>query len=112
MSLDLRKTKVLVTGGSGFLGSHVREELARRGASQILSPRGRETDLRDAAATRALFERERPDLVLHLAASVGGIGANLLHPGTFFRDNMAMGLNVIEEARRAGTAKVVIAGTI
>ncbi|HET8939600.1 MAG TPA: GDP-L-fucose synthase [Polyangiales bacterium] len=112
MSLDLRKTKVLVTGGSGFLGSHVREELARRGASQVVSPRGRDTDLRDPAATRALFERERPDLVLHLAASVGGIGANLLHPGTFFRDNMAMGLNVLEEARRAGTAKVVIAGTI
>lgn len=112
MSLDLRKTKVLVTGGSGFLGTHVREELARRGATQILSPRARETDLRDGAATRALFERERPDLVMHLAASVGGIGANLLHPGTFFRDNMAMGLNVLEEARRVGTAKVVIAGTI
>ena len=112
MSLDLRKTKVLVTGGSGFLGSHVHEELQRRGAREVLSPRSKEHDLRDAAATRALFERERPDLVMHLAASVGGIGANQKHPGTFFRDNMAMGLNVLEEARRAGTAKVVIAGTI
>lgn len=112
MSLELRKTKVLVTGGSGFLGSHVHEELVRRGAREVLSPRSKEHDLRDAAATRALFERERPDLVMHLAASVGGIGANQKHPGTFFRDNMAMGLNVLEEARRAGTAKVVIAGTI
>ena len=112
MSLELRKTKVLVTGGSGFLGSHVHEELVRRGAQEVLCPRSKEHDLRDAAATRALFERERPDLVMHLAASVGGIGANQKHPGTFFRDNMAMGLNVLEEARRAGTSKVVIAGTI
>jgi GDP-L-fucose synthase len=59
-----------------------------------------------------LFETERPDLVMHLAAKVGGIGANQKLPGTFFRDNMAMGLNVLEEARRAGTPKVVIAGTI
>jgi len=112
MSLELRKTKVLVTGGSGFLGSHVHEELVRRGAREVVCPRSKEHDLRDPAATRALFERERPDLVMHLAASVGGIGANQKHPGTFFRDNMAMGLNVLEEARRVGTAKVVIAGTI
>lgn len=112
MALDLRKSKVLVTGGSGFLGSHVHEELARRAAREVVCPRSKDYDLRDATATRTLFERERPDLVMHLAASVGGIGANQKHPGTFFRDNMAMGLNVLEEARRAGTAKVVIAGTI
>ncbi len=112
MGIDLHRGKVLVTGGSGFLGGHVQAELRRRGATTIVSPRAAQVDLTDAAATFALFDRERPDLVLHLAAKVGGIGANLKHPGTFFRDNMAMGLNVLEAARRAGTSKVVVAGTI
>jgi GDP-L-fucose synthase len=112
MSVDLSRSKILLTGGSGFLGSHVREALLERGAAAVAAPRAAEADLTNAEATRALFERERPDLVMHLAAKVGGIGANLKHPGTFFRDNMAMGLNVLEEARRIGTQKVVIAGTI
>ena len=86
----------LVTGGAGFLGHHVVEALRARGATQVVVPRSREHDLTDAAATRRLFEAVRPELVIHLAARVGGIGANRRHGGTFFRDNMAMGLNVLE----------------
>lgn len=102
----------MVTGGSGFLGSHVVEALRRRGAGEVIVPRSAEFDLTDPQATRAMFARHAPDVVMHLAAKVGGIGANRKHPGTFFRDNMAMGLHVLEEARRAGTRKVVVAGTI
>jgi GDP-L-fucose synthase len=104
--------RVLVTGGSGFLGSHVVEVLRARGASSVVVPRSRDYDLTDAGATRRLFADVRPEVVFHLAAKVGGIEANRRQPGTFFRDNMAMGVNVLEEARRAETKKVVIAGTV
>ncbi len=104
--------RVMVTGGSGFLGSHVVDELRARGATDVFVPRSGQYDLTDAHATRKLFDEERPDLVVHLAAKVGGIGANRKHPGTFFRDNMAMGLNVLEASRALGTRKVVVAGTI
>lgn len=112
MAFELGGKRVLVTGGAGFLGSHVQEALRAAGATDIVAPRSREVDLTDRLATRRLFESQRPDLVLHLAAKVGGIGANQKHPGTFFRDNLAMGFNVLEEARLAGTEKVVVAGTI
>jgi GDP-L-fucose synthase len=112
MALELRSSKVLVTGGGGFLGTHVIEQLEREGATEIFAPRSAEYDLTNQAETRRLFESYRPDLVFHLAARVGGIFANQKSPGTFFHDNMAMGLHVLEEARRAGTKKVVIAGTI
>jgi GDP-L-fucose synthase len=112
MAKKLEGQRIVVTGGAGFLGGEVVDELRRRGATEIIVPRSREYDLTDASRVRALFADARPDLVLHLAAKVGGIGANRRSPGTFFRDNMAMGLHVLEEARRAGTPKVVVAGTI
>ena len=103
---------ILVTGGAGFLGSHLVAALRARGAKSIVCPRSSECDLRDPAATLRLFEQVRPELVFHLAARVGGIGVNHRHPGTFFRDNMAMGLAVLEAARATGVRKAVIAGTI
>ncbi len=112
MKTGFEHRRVLVTGGSGFLGSQVVVELRARGVTDIVVPRSSRSDLTDRAATAALFADTQPDLVMHLAARVGGIGANRAHPGTFFRDNMAMGLNVLEEARVAGTRKVVVAGTI
>jgi GDP-L-fucose synthase len=112
MQRDLSRSRVLVTGGSGFLGSHVVEALARRGVKNVLVPRSRDVDLTCGPAALAYFERERPELVIHLAAKVGGIGANRRHPGSYFHDNMAMGLHVLEAARRTGVAKVVVAGTI
>lgn len=111
-SLNLATSRVVVTGGNGFLGSELVKELKARGAPYVFAPRSKDYDLVDAAQTRKLVEEHKPDLIVHLAAKVGGIGANRRFPGTFFRDNMAMGLNVLEEARRAGTRKVVVAGTI
>jgi GDP-L-fucose synthase len=110
--MDLATSRVIVTGGSGFLGSHVVDELTARGVKAVIVPRSREVDLTDSSATQRLFSEHAPDLVIHLAARVGGIGANQRFPGTFFRENMVMGLNVLEAARVAGTRKVVVAGTI
>jgi GDP-L-fucose synthase len=104
--------RVLVTGGNGFLGSHVVEALSARGYPEVVAPRSSEFDLRDAGRVAAMFAAVSPAAVVHLAARVGGIGANRAHPGTFFYDNMAMGLHVLEEARRRGVDKLVIAGTV
>jgi GDP-L-fucose synthase len=103
---------VLVTGGSGFLGSFVLEKLKAAGCTRVHAPRSREVDLRDPTQIRACLERVRPDLVLHLAAVVGGIGANRRHPGRFFYENAAMGLHLLEECRRAAVPKTVVVGTI
>lgn len=104
--------RVLVTGGNGFLGSHLLECLRRRGAREIIAPRSADCDLRDAHAIRRMFAGQRPDLLIHLAAICGGIEANRQRPGTFFYENAIMGIQLIEEARRAGIGKTVVIGTI
>ena len=107
-----RERRVVVTGGAGFLGSYVVEKLRQRGCRQLVVPRSREYDLREKSAIVHLLREARPHLIIHLAAVVGGIGANRKHPGQFFYDNAMMGIQLIEEARRCGVEKFVCAGTI
>jgi GDP-L-fucose synthase len=106
------KRRVIVSGGAGFLGSFVVEKLRTAGCTEIAVPRSSEYDLREKAEVLRLFRETRPDIFIHLAAVVGGIGANRRNPGRFFYDNAAMGINVIEAARLAGIEKLVCAGTI
>ena len=104
--------RVVVSGGSGFLGSFVVEKLRAAGCGEITVPRSREYDLREKSEALRLYKETRPDIFIHLAAVVGGIGANSANPGRFFYDNAAMGLHAIEAARTAGIEKFVCAGTI
>jgi len=104
--------RVLVTGGAGFLGSFLTERLRREAPAALLAPKKNELNLLDVAGVRAYLNTHRPNLVLHAAAVVGGIGANRLHPGRFFFENAAMGIHLIEEARLAGVEKFVCLGTI
>ncbi len=110
--MNLQNQRILVTGGAGFLGGHIVEELETAGCTQVIVPRSFEYDLRNPSDVATLFHIQRPDLVIHAAAVVGGIGANRLRPGEFFYDNAMMGLNVIEAARRFGTGKIVVLGTV
>jgi GDP-L-fucose synthase len=104
--------RVLVTGGSGFLGAKVLERLATHDVAEVAAPRSAEYDLREADAIRAVLADTRPDVVVHLAAVVGGIGANMATPGQFFYDNAIMGVQLIEESRRAGVGQFVCVGTV
>jgi len=100
-----------VTGGAGFLGSHLVERLAAEG-HEVVVARSTSTDLTDPAATGRLFDDVEPELVFHLAAEVGGIGANRANPGRYWYANLMMGANVLEQVRAHATPKLVIAGTI
>lgn len=104
--------RVVVTGGAGFLGSFVVEQLRQRGCRKIVVPRSREYDLIDVEAVRRLYRDARPDLLIHLAARVGGIGANRKNPGKFFYENLIMGVHLMHEGMRVGLPKLVAAGTI
>ena len=105
-------TRFLVTGGAGFLGQSVVEGLKRRGATSIVIPRSREHDLRREADIDRLLGEHRPDVIIHLAAVVGGIGANRANPGKFLYDNLAMGVHLMEQARLSGVRKFVAIGTV
>jgi GDP-L-fucose synthase len=110
--VDLANARIIVTGGAGFLGSRVVATLRDRGCTQITVPRSATCDLRDRAAIQRLYAETRANLVIHLAAVVGGIGANRANPGRFFYDNAIMGIETLEQARVAGVAKYVSIGTI
>lgn len=112
MSLDLAGCRVTVTGGAGFLGEAVCERLAARGVSEVAVPRRSDYDLVHEADAVRMYDDLRPDVVLHLAGEVGGIGANRANPGRYFFANMAMALNLIEQARARGIRKFVQVGTI
>lgn len=111
---ELAGKRVLVTGGAGFLGRAVMRVLRQRGVpdEQIVVPRRKDCDLTIESHVEQLYAYARPDIVVHLAAEVGGIGANMEHPGRFFYANMAMGLHLVEHARRCGIEKFVHTGTV
>lgn len=110
-TFPLKGKRLWVTGGNGFLGKHLVAELEKRGA-EALAPTSKELDLLDPSAARGFIRTERPDGVLHLAARVGGIGANREHPGDFFYANMAMGLHLIEACRLEEVGKLMVLGTV
>lgn len=112
--LDLETSRILVTGGSGFLGSHVVERLQGNGLSRdrILVPRSAEYDLVREESVARMFRDTRPDVVVHLAAVVGGIGANSERPGEFFYENLMMGVQLMERARLSGVRRFLTVGTV
>ena len=112
MASPLQGKRIVVTGGAGFLGRAVCQRLNALGASEVLIPRRAEFDLTTEKAVDRLYKEMRPQIVLHLAAEVGGIGANMMNPGRYFYANMAMAMHLIEGARRYGVEKFLQTGTI
>lgn len=110
--VDLRAKRIMVTGGAGFLGRHVVRRLSQDGCRQIMVPRSADYNLTRKADIHRLLIRQRPEVVIHLAARVGGIGANRKNPGSFLYQNLIMGTQLIEQCRLVGVEKFVMAGTI
>jgi len=104
--------RVMVTGGGGFFGSFVADRLRAEGAKEVFIPRSRDYDLVDRAAVRRAYRDGHPDIVIHLAAVVGGIGANQRRPGKFFYENLMMGAHMMEEGRRHDVERFVAIGTV
>jgi GDP-L-fucose synthase len=110
--MDWKTTRFVVTGGAGFLGRAVVSKLKERGAEHIFVPRSAQYDLRDTERVLALLEDAKPDIIIHMAAVVGGIGANREHPAEFFYDNLMMGTQLMHESWRRGVQKFVTIGTV
>lgn len=110
--IDMPSRRIVVTGGAGFLGRHLVRRLQRANCTNVFVPISKEYDLTRMDAIERLFDEQRPDLLIHMAAVVGGIGANRKNPGRFFYENAVMGIQLIEAARKFGVEKTVVLGTI
>ena len=110
--LNLTQKRILLTGGGGFLGSHLKQALHASGARNVFAPRRKDFDLTRATDIQRLFESVQPEVMIHAAAVVGGIGANMTDPGRFFYENAIMGVQLIEAARVYSVEKTVVLGTI
>jgi GDP-L-fucose synthase len=110
--LDLKNKKIVVTGGAGFLGKFVIKKLTERQCKDVFVPEIEKYDLRKIDVIKKLYSETKPDIVIHLAAVVGGIGANIENPGSFFYENLVMGVHLMEEARLSNVEKFVALGTI
>ena len=110
--MDLSRKRIVVTGGAGFLGSFVVEKLRQRGCREVFVPRSKEYDLIKETDIIRMMHEHQPEVVIHLAAVVGGIGANREHPGDFFYSNLMMGAQLMEQSRIFGVEKFVALGTI